>query len=157
MAPAGTVNYDVNANVTIKPDQIPVSSENAIASLPYGDSIIDACNQHLTANGPTDKQTFPYSLGLTFAVQAMEGTSANVAWPPFAAKKGSFDITVVCDPFYKAPSTASSVKSDHGPYKVTGVDLKVQQIAQLHTAPSAPARASASRWRRRRTRSAQSQ
>ena len=135
--------YAQNKTVSIEPYQIPVSTGGAIAVLPDGDDMINECNQHLSPDGPTHSYSFFRDFWVTFVVNtdtAWNLDNAPAETPPNGlyvpnpnhTRSDKFQVRVMCDPIPPQPAS-SDLKLDHGSYKVTGVDLTVQQISQLQT------------------------
>ena len=54
----GKRDYNSSRDFAFPTSQIPLSSETGIAVVPYGDSMVSRCNQHLQADGPTKSYSF---------------------------------------------------------------------------------------------------
>lgn len=91
---------------------IPVSTGGSSAPIPLGDEILQACNQHLTANGATVLATFGRSVPTSFSVNTRKALIAgNDNVPPEAdyeptpygagdeTRQDAFQVQVRCNPY----------------------------------------------------------
>lgn len=140
---AGIAQRDVNRSVSLffPTSQIPVGN-GGIPVIPDGGQILERCNQHLAADGPTKKYTFSHELWTTFAVQTDKAVSNNNVIAeatdglPFptdvdATRSDKVTVNVVCDPVVKSPV---------GGFAAEQPDFAVKDIAiRLLTTANKPA------------------
>jgi hypothetical protein len=137
---ADSRDYSHQENFTFSTSKIPVSN-GGIPIVPYGDQIINKCNQHLQADGPTKSYSFSHTFDATFVADTgkilnMDNTiyEANLGeWPyPVAgdhAAHGQFQVQVVCDPVIKPPT--NDVAVDLGEFDVENVKLFLTTYASF--------------------------
>ena len=129
----GARDYNHQTNFSFSTSKIPVSSATGIAVIPYGDSILSKCNQHLAADGPTKSHSFTQQFDATLIADTGKAVldsnilvEANADWPAFPAdfdhmRSDTFEVQVVCDPVIK-PAT-DDLAFDHGAFDVNDVKL----------------------------------
>lgn len=129
----GERDYNKSHNFVFPTSKIPLSTETGIAVVPYGDSMISRCNQHLQADGPTKSYSFTQEFHATLvadtAKAVLDGNmlvEANEYWPAFPdeidhTRTGTFNVQVVCDPVIKSP--VNDVAYDHGAFDIKNVKL----------------------------------
>ena len=144
-AGVGKRDYDKSHNFILPTSKIPLSSQTGIAVVPYGDSMIARCNQHLQADGPTKSYSFAQEFHATLVANTGKAVldknmlvEANAAWPalPYETdhtRTGTFQVQVVCDPVIKSP--ANDVAYDHGAFDVK--DVKLFLTTYLNQQPGA--------------------
>ena len=62
-------DYQNQKNFTFSTSKLPVSG----TGLTLGDAIIDRCNEHLQADGPTKSYSFTHDVPLTFVADTGDG------------------------------------------------------------------------------------
>lgn len=132
-AGVGKRDYNKSHNFVLPTSKIPLSSATGIAIVPYGDSIISRCNQHLQADGPTRSYSFTQEFHATLVANTGKAAldknmivEANETWPALPleidhTRTGTFQVQVVCDPVIKSP--VNDVAYDHGAFDVKDVKL----------------------------------
>ena len=129
----GKRDYNSSRDFAFPTSQIPLSSETGIAVVPYGDSMVSRCNQHLQADGPTKSYSFVQEFHATLVADTGKAVlddnmlvEANEHWPALPddtdhTRTGTFQVQVVCDPVIKSP--VNDVAYDHGAFDIKDVKL----------------------------------
>jgi hypothetical protein len=127
-------DYEATETVQLDPASMPLSDAGGIAVVPYASQILEKCNAHLQADGPTKSYLFTQALDATFAARTdktlnLHGHVEEVtgaAWPEpvygaHYTAHDSFNVQVVCDPVVKP--AADDLAHDFGEFDVENVKL----------------------------------
>ena len=126
-------DYSGSAITGFQTSLLPVSSSNGIAINPAADSILNRCNEHLQADGPTKSYSFTQEMFATLAVDSDESLNMNFIHnlPEEAGGAGqaevdhtdsdAFSVNVICDPVIK--QATNDIAYDHGKFDVENVKL----------------------------------
>ena len=124
--------YKKSRNVTLDISHIKTSSPQGIATQPYGDDILSRCNQHLSANGPTNGHSFDYTLHASLLVSSyvvgtmsMAGTGSSTHWgaTPHHNTTKPFQVRVVCEPAMVSP--VGDVAAAEPDFTVKGITARL--------------------------------
>jgi hypothetical protein len=139
-------DYNHQRNFAVPTGKIPVSTGGGIPLVPYGNQIIASCNQHLAANGPTNKYSFDFLMQATFVAETGKIVNLNnipteVIGPGgptlgnvHYSKTGSFTVKVVCDPVIVSP--AGGIVAKEPDFKVTSIELFRSTFANATSQPN---------------------
>jgi hypothetical protein len=138
---ANSRDYNHQRNFTFSTSKIPVSN-GGIPIIPYGDQMINKCNQHLQPDGPTKSYSFTQTFNATFVAETDKilnmnnvVTEANAGDWPFPvnyathSEHGEFQVQVVCDPVIKPPT--NDVAANFGEFDVENVKLFLTTYASI--------------------------
>jgi hypothetical protein len=126
-------DYSGSAITGFQTSLLPISSPDGIAINPAADAILNRCNQHLQADGPTKSYSFTQEMFATLAVDTDESLNMpfihnqpeEVGGPSQTAvdhtDSDGFTVNVICDPVIK-PAT-DDLAYDHGEFDVENVKL----------------------------------
>jgi hypothetical protein len=119
-------DYEATENVYLAGYQLAASGT--------GDEIIDRCNQHLQADGPTKSYSFTHDVPLTFVADTgirwlgmgNVPDEAQESWPSAPAEKDhertdTLPVQIICDPVVKPAS--NDLAHDFGEFDIEGVKL----------------------------------
>lgn len=126
-------DYSGSAITGFQTSLLPISSATGIAINPAADAILNRCNEHLQADGPTKSYSFTQEMFATLAVDSDESLNMNFihnqpeeAGGPSQlfvdhADSDAFSVNVICEPVIKSP--VSDLKHDFGEFDVKNVKL----------------------------------
>ncbi len=143
----GKRKFKTGRNFILNTARIPVSSPGHVATQPFGNDMIRRCNQHLSAEGPSEKYSFDYLLPAMLVVDTVQVTSLNNTDGSDAGtlpdtwnhdidfnKTSFFRVKVVCDPVIK-PTTDGFAAAEPN-FKVKDVKMFLSTFSHATTKPN---------------------
>ncbi len=141
-------DFEKQQNFAIQSNILDDAYGAGVQLVSYQKQIIDKCNQHLSANGPTKKHVFDHTMSVTFVTDtdrkggslknvatAVDENGEAVVGAISHSKTRSVQVRVVCEPVF-APGSEDLV-DDQPPMKLDSLKLFMSTFSHAVTHPAA--------------------